>query len=167
MGKNTKMKEELLQESNVDLLLKDYLRKMKKIFGEEYAILTLTSDMNISSSLGYFTSKFDNIDENDISFALLKGSLLSNEKNYFNEVIKSKVELGELKDVLFLVNENLSFRKSLTRTFLNQSNKTNKELYNELDSKEQTIENLSTLNFYEIANKARILEKKFISVRTI
>ena len=167
MGKTTKMKEELLHDSNVDLLLKNYLRKMKQVFGEDYAILTLSSDINISNSLDYFTSKFDNIEDNDIAFSLLRSSILSNEKNYFNDVIKAKVELGELNDVLFLVKDNLSFRRSLTRTFINQSNKTNKELYNELDNKEKTIESLSTLNFYEIANKARILEKKFISVRTI
>ena len=161
MGKTNKEKELLLQESETELKLKNYLNKMNKVVGEEYALLTLSSNREISDSLNQFTSKFEDVESNDIAFILLKSALLSNEKNYWNEVTKDKTAFGELNDLVYLVNENLGFRKSLTRTFINQSDKSNKELYENLEDKTNTIRDLSTLNFYEIALKSRNLEKAF------
>lgn len=165
MGKNSKEKEILLKENENELLLKEYFYKFNNIAGEDYAISVLSSDKDIKTSLNYYTSSFPNIESNDIAFILLKSVILSNDKNYYSEVVKDKVSLGELNDIVYLINENLGFRRSLTRTFIRQSNKTNKELYNKLDNKENAIRDLSTINFYEEILKERKLEKPYLKVR--
>ena len=167
MGKNSKEKEILLQESNTELLLKAYFNKLNKIVGEDYAISTLSSDKDIKKSLYYYSSAFQNIESNDIAFILLKSILLSNDKNYYSDVIREKISLGELQDIMFLINENLGFRRSLTRTFIRQSDKADKELYDKLENKENIIRDLSTLNFYEEILKERKLEKPFLKVKVL
>lgn len=165
MGKKSKEKEFLLQETYNEKLLKSYFIKLNNIVGEDYTISTLSSDKDIKTSLNYYSSSFQNIDNNDIVFVLLKSALLSNDKNYYNDVIKEKISVGELQDLVFLVNENLGFRRSLTRTFIRQSEKTNEELYDELDNKENALRDLSTLNFYEEILKERKLERPYLKVR--
>ena len=66
--------------------------------------------------------------------------------NYFINVIKSKLAFGEYQDILDLVNMNLAFRKGLTRTLMNQSNRTDKELYANLKNNDHVIEDLDNLN---------------------
>jgi len=165
MGKNSKERDFLLQDTKTEILLKEYFNKLNNIVGEDYAISALSSDNDIKTSLNYYSSYFPNVESNDIAFILLKSIVLSNDKNYYSNVIREKISLGELQDIVFLLNENLGFRRSLTRTFIRQSNKSDKELYNMLDNKENIIRDLSTLNFYEEILKERKLERPFLKVK--
>lgn len=165
MSKKFKEKDLLLKESENELLLKGYFYKLNKIVGEDYAISTLSSNNDIKTSLEFYTSHLDNIESDDIAFILLKSILLSNDNNYYSNVVKEKISLGELNDVVYLVNSNLGFRRSLTRTFIRQCDKSNKELFNSLDNKEKVIDELSVLSFYEGILKERKLEKPYLKVR--
>ena len=165
MGKNSKEKDFLLQESKNELLLKTYFNKLNEIVGEDYSSLTLTSDGDIKKSLSMFSSKFNDVENEEIVFILLKSAMLSNDDNYYNNVVKEKISLGDISTIVYLVEENLGFRRSLTKTFIKQSNKSNKELYDNVLEKENVLRDISTLNFYEENLKERKLEKPFLKLK--
>ena len=162
MGKNTKLKEELLTESENELLLKSFLRKMGTFMGEEYASCILAMNYDLAESLKSFSDTFREIDitSDEIVFILIKNSLLSRYNNYYSEEVKDRINMGEFQELLSLVKDNNGFKKSLTKTIINNGRQTNKDLFNNLDNKEQVIRQLDDLKFYEEVVKAKTEEVK-------
>lgn len=158
MGKNSIIKEELLKESDTEVLLKTFLYQINMFLGEEVAVSSLSLRNDMVESLNEYTSKFEGKENNEIAFLLIRSAILSNQDNYFNEVVKSKLAFGEYQDVLDLVNLNYAFRKSLTRNLMNQSKKTDKELFEKLDNKENVIKDLDNIKFYEHIKEEKIKE---------
>ena len=163
MGKMTKYKEQILKESELETSLKEYLNKMSKFMGEDFTSLILSADKDIVESLNIFTNAFKDSNSDEITFILLRGAVLSNSKDYHVQVIKSNVSNGDLQDSLFLVNENMGFRKSLTRNLMNNSNVTDRELFNTLNDKETALQDLDTLIFYEHVLKEKEKELELLN----
>lgn len=160
MGKKYDIKENVLKESETEVLLKAFLLKINMFMGEEVAASTLTTQSDIIESLNEYTSKFKNSSNNEIAFLLIRSAILSNHNNYFIEVIKQKLAFGEYQDILDLINFNYAFRKNLTKVLINQSNRTDKELFNNLKNKNHVIEDLDNIKFYEQIKNERIEEYK-------
>ena len=66
-----------LEEKKEDTELKNYLAKICKIFGEDYATTILSSDYDIKRSINKFSSKFNDIDSIHIQSLLLQNAILS------------------------------------------------------------------------------------------
>ena len=162
MGKTTKLKEQLLSESENELLLKSFLYKMGIFMGEEYASCILAINYDLSESLKSFSDTFKEADitSDEIAFILIKNSLLSGYNNYYSEEVKDRINLGEFQELLSLVKDNNGFKKSLTKTIINNGRQTDKDLFNNLDNKEQVIRQLDNLKFYEEVVKAKTEEVK-------
>ena len=158
MSKNYEFKERILEETKTEMLLKAFLAKMNMFMGEEIAVSTLALRSDMIDSLNEYTSKFENNSNNEIAFLLMRSVLLSNQNNYYIDVIKTKIAFGEYQDVLDLINFNIAFRKSLTKNLINQSKKTDKELYEELQNKKHVIEDLDNIKFYEHIKEEKIKE---------
>lgn len=158
MSKNYKFKERILEETKTEMLLKAFLTKMNMFMGEEIAVSTLALRSDMIDSLNEYTSKFENNSNNEIAFLLMRSVLLSNQNNYYIDVIKTKIAFGEYQDALDLINFNIAFRKSLTKNLINQSKKTDKELYEELQNKKHVIEDLDNIKFYEHIKEEKIKE---------
>ena len=157
MGKNTKLKEELLTESENELLLKSFLRKMGTFMGEEYASCILAMNYDLAESLKSFSDTFREVDitSDEIAFILIKNSLLSGYNNYYSEEVKDRISMGELQELLNLVKDHNGYKKSLTKTIINNGRQSNKDLFNNLSNKEQVIRQLDDLRFYEEVIKAK------------
>ena len=149
MGKNYEYKEQLLKDSETEILLKKYLLKIDKFMGEEFAITTLCSDEDIIRSLKEYTFTFDGKNSQEIAFTLIRNALLSNNNSDLIVLIKEKIEFGELQDVLDMVSSGINCRRQLAKLFIHQADKTDKELYDRLENKEHVIEDLDNLKFYE------------------
>lgn len=162
MGKTTKLKEQLLSESENELLLKSFLYKMGIFMGEEYASCILAINYDLSESLKSFSDTFKEADitSDEIAFILIKNSLLSGYNNYYSEEVKDRINMGEFQELLSLVKDNNGFKKSLTKTIINNGRQTDKDLFNNLDNKEQVIRQLDNLKFYEEVVKTKTEEVK-------
>lgn len=160
MGKKYNEKEKLLEETKTEILLKAFLLKMNMFMGEEFAASTLATNNDMVESLNEFTSKFENSSNNEIAFLLIRSAILSNKNSYFIEVIKQKIAFGEYQTVLDLVNFNYAFRKNLTKNLINQSKKTDKQLYEELKNKDHVFEDLDNIKFFESITEEKIKEYK-------
>ena len=156
----------LVNESHEEILLKDFLKKIEHIFGEDYAILTLSSDIDFAKSINKYSKSFDNINNSTITFILLKSFVLSLEKDNFLDLDKEINEFilrENIKDLKELVQKNFAFRKYLIRILINQSDKRNIDLYKKHNDKSLIFEELEILNTYEnnfnniIKNKRRFI----------
>ena len=72
----------LLTENNKEIELKNYIYKIKEIFGEDYAVALLTSDINIEKSLHYFTSKLRGVSSINIESIMFQSAILSPRNKY-------------------------------------------------------------------------------------
>lgn len=150
----------LVSESNNEQLLKDFLNKLNNTFGEDYAVETLTTNIDMAKSINAYSSHFNRISNTDITFILLKSFVLSLHKNnstdqVINEYIL-KEEVNELKELL---KNDLLFRKYLIRKFINQANKRNIDLYKEQNDKAMIYEELDILNTFERLSKIRYYDE--------
>ncbi len=140
----------ILKESNEDIKLKKYLDKIKKIFGDDYAVLILSCDYDIVKSINKFTSKISNINSTHIQFLLLQAALLSN-NNYYKRLIEEKIEESDYEGLFPFISSNILFRKELVRLFIEQSDKNNYDIFNkkEFEEKDKIINNIKELKTYE------------------
>ena len=141
--------ERIIRETSEEQLLKKYISKMNKIFGEDYTTMILSSDYDISKSISRFTSKLTFLNNHSLQYILLKQSLLSNSSllNPFTE----KLEEMDFKEYLFRVDKDLCFRKGLTRNLISNSSRHNMDIFNSIDNdkdKETVIENITSLRDY-------------------
>ena len=143
--------EELLVEEEIDLRLKKYLSKIKKVFGEDYATLILSCDYDLKKSLDKFSSKFRGLDSLHIQFLLLQSALLSKD-NPFKDAINKKMEEDNYYFLFSNIIGNIYFRKGLIRLYIDNCDKSNKELFDSLktdEEKEIIIKNITELKRYE------------------
>ena len=141
--------EGIIKETSEEILLKKYLFKMNNIFGEDYTTMILSSDYDIKKSISMFSSKLNCIDNHSIQYILLKHSLLSND-DLFNQIVKNLKE-ENYKNILYLVQNNLCYRKILTRRLINNSNRQNMDIFNSIEDdkeKEIVVENINFLRDY-------------------
>ena len=164
MSKNAKLKENLLIESDNEALLKTYLKKMGSFMGDEFASCILATDYDLAESLKSFSNTFKEIDitSDEIAFILIKNSLLSNYDNYYSEEVKDRISMGEFQELLYLVKNHNGYKKSLTKTIINNGKRTNKELFNKIKDKELVIKQLDDLKFYEevVKNKNEEIKRR-------
>ena len=139
----------LLEETETEILLKDYLKYVEKIFGEDYAISTLTCHYDMAKSINSFSSKFEKTTQSSIMYALLRSFILSNRNDYEKKIINNYIYAYDFEEIEKIIKQNIYFRKSLVRTFIVQSDKTNKELYSKSEDKSLVFEQLSLLRDYE------------------
>lgn len=168
MKKESEFKKNILQESETEILLKSFLNKMNKFMGEECTVLMFTEEYDIVKSLSKYTSRFNGINNKEIEFILIRNAILSNINNYYINVIKEKMAFGEFHDIstiVELIEENLGFRRSLVKALMNQSNVTDEELYNNLSSNENVINELDTLRFFENNRKSVTDEREKLVLR--
>lgn len=141
--------ERIIGETSEERLLKKYISKMNKIFGEDYTTMILSSDYDINKSISKFTSKLTFINNHSLQYILLKQSLLSN-SSLLNPFMEQLQEV-DFKEYLFRVDKDLCFRKGLTRNLINNSSKENIDIFNSIEEdkdKEMVIENITSLRDY-------------------
>ena len=64
--------ERIIGETSEERLLKKYISKMNKIFGEDYTTMILSSDYDINKSISKFTSKLTFLNNHSLQYILLK-----------------------------------------------------------------------------------------------
>lgn len=154
------IKKEALKERLIDIRLKEYFNKMKTVVGYEYTYLTLSTDESIKKSLMTFSKHFDKFDENTIALALLRSSVLSNEKNPTNDIVREYIAEDRLEDLVTAVHCNFAFRKSLTKIYMNHSKETNEETYSKGNDNNNKIGDLLSLIYFEQYLKREKANKK-------
>ena len=143
------IKNKALEEREIDIKLKNYFNKMKNLVGDEYTYLTLSTKESIKDSIESFTKDFDNVDENEIVLSLLRSSVISNEDNEINRIVKKFIDKGAFEDLVTLVNCNLAFRKGLTKVFMNHAHESNLITYSKRTNENNTIGDLLSLIYFE------------------
>lgn len=148
-----KHKYEVLKETEMDKKLKNFFKKMINITGEGYASITLSTEESIKDSLTRFSEDFDDVDEDEIIFALIKAALISNDYDSDSiDLAKQIVKEKKIDDLIFLIDYNFYFRKEITKNYMSQCLETNLQTYKKSYEENSTINNLLILNEY-IANR--------------
>ena len=138
-----------LKERKIEVELKKYLKKTNDLYGEDFTCLVLNSLESPSMSLKSFTDKFPNISDTDIVLALIKAGTISLIDNYQNNYVRGFVSEGEMEKIMNIVYYNLSLRKMLTRTLIQNSYFSNSDIIKKKDSEDNTIGNLLTILFFQ------------------
>ncbi len=167
MTKQEEMKKEILSDSEVDKKLKKYFQNMIKFAGEDYALISLSSEESVKDSIATFTSKFDDVSDVEILCSLIKGAILSSERLKSNLVVRKFITAGNLEDLVILADENLGFRRALTKTFMKQCYNSNEETFNKKKKEGNALGNLITMEYFEEELKRnkvkRLIKDKSIS----
>lgn len=144
----------LVNESNDELLLKTFLKKINQVFGEDYAVETLCINTDMAKSINRYSKVFDRINNTAIAYSLIKAFILSpNKDNSNDKLINDYILQEKINELKELIKNDLIFRKYLIRKFINQSDKKNLDLYKKQNDKLLIIEELEILSTYEKASK--------------
>lgn len=144
----------LVSESDDELVLKNFLKKIEHIFGEDFALETLSSNIDLAKSINQYSKAFDSINNTSIVFILLKSFVLSLDKdNYLDNDINNYILKENIEELKELIKNNLMYRKHLVRKLIRQSNIKNMDLYKKQNDKSLVYEELEILNVYERTSK--------------
>ena len=126
-------KDQILEECEIEILLKNYLKIMIGTVGEDYTLATfLEMGDNIVGSLSFYSNRFSNVTNQQLMAALLKGAILSK---------KSSANLDRIKKLLISYNSNkiilttFSNRKSrieIIKIYMSQHEMSNDKLFEKL-----------------------------------
>lgn len=167
MTKQEEMKKEILSDSELDVRLKKYFQYMIKVVGEDYALISLSSEESIKDSIASFTSSFDDVSDVEILCSLIRGAILSSERLKSNLVVRKYITDGNIEDLIILADQNLGFRRALTKTFMKQCYESNEKTFSKKKKEGNALGNLITIKYYEEdlkRNKVkRLLKDKSIS----
>ena len=86
-----RIKEELLNDSNLDIKLKEYVKRMNTIGTREYTKDTFLTKDTIKNSLMSFSNIFDDDDKLDIDLAIIKAAIISNDYNSLENILVKKL----------------------------------------------------------------------------
>jgi len=146
----------LVCESNEEIILKKFLKKIEKICGEDYAVETLSSNIDLAKSINTYSKIFDNFNNTTIMYILLKSFVLSLDKSdYIDQTVNEYILKENIKELKELISNNLMFRKYLIRKLINQSDKKNIDLYKKQNDKSLIYEELDILYTYERVSKVK------------
>ncbi len=155
------IKYEVLKEEQLDKKLKYYFRKLLSVVGEEYAIVTLSTEETVKDSITSFSKDFDDEYDIDIKLALIKASLISNNYNsYGNDLVRKLVQDNKIDDLLEYIDINYNLRRSLTKNFIDQCYDTNLQTYEKRTGENSTISDLLLLSKYVDDKDEKKLQKK-------
>ena len=144
-----KIKYELLKEEQLDKKLKYYFRKLISVVGEEYAIVTLSTEDTVKESITSFSKDFDDEYDIDIKLALIKAALISNNYNsYSNNIVRQLVQEDKIDDLLEYIDIDYNLRRCLTKNFIDQCYDTNLQTYEKRTGENTTIGDLLKLSNY-------------------
>lgn len=142
----------IVNEREIEIRLKKYFKYLDNLVGEDYASLVFASNISLTESLKMFTSKFDDISDNDIIFALLRSSVISKDVNSnINLIVKSYIDNGDFEELFDLIRDNYSIRKQLTRNFIRDSYSSNYQIYNKKEDNDNTLGNVLSLKYYQMS----------------
>jgi hypothetical protein len=156
-----KIKYEVLREELLDKKLKYYFRKIISIVGEEYAIVTLSTEETVKESITSFSRDFDDENDVDIKIALIKASLISNNYDSFsNSLVRKFVQENNINDLLEYIDTNYNLRRCLTKNYIEQCYETNLQTYEKRTGENTAISDLLILNQFYDEHIEKQLQKK-------
>ena len=150
---------DILEDSEIDIKLKNYFDKMINFVGEDYTCESLNVSESIQQSIATFSDNFDDVNDNDIIFSLLKSAILSNNNSYSVYCVKQLVSENKIDELLTLANEDFHFRRELVRNSMNQCLSSNLSLFNRLLNSDEAYVRL--YNLLEYQNSLKDKEKEY------
>ena len=158
----------IISESKKEEDFKEYINKINNVFGEDYALVVLTSNENIERSLGFFTSK-NNLNSINIESILFQSAILS-QKNKFHSLFTERTDRDFWFEYFLKIESDMSFKKGLIKELLRDNNTSNMKLFNKLktrDEREIALYNMFQLKKYEKSLSAQVEQQKRRELRSL
>jgi hypothetical protein len=152
-------KTNIVAEGRTEKKLKNYLSVIAHHCGEEYAAEIVVTDDSVKKAISRFSSKFEKDKEEDIIYALLKGSIISDDREKLdNHLVSALIEDNDMPLLVEYFKNNLLFRRSVAFTFIENSTRLNEDILNANSEKNQSLENLEKFRDYKLSVER---QKKF------
>lgn len=140
----------LLAENKTERKLKSYLSRVAHRCGDDYAAAILVDHENVKQAICYYSSEFDKEKESDIIYALLKGSVISDDReNLNNHLVSALIEDNEIPLLVESFRTNLQFREAVAKTFIENSTRSNEDILQANREKTFSLDNLESLCDYK------------------
>ena len=141
----------LLAENKTERKLKSYLSSVAHRCGEDYAAAILVDDANVKQAICYYSSEFDKEKESDILYALLKGSVISDDReNLNNHLVSALIEDNEIPLLVESFRTNFQFREAVANTFIENSTRSNEDILESNREKFFSLDKLESLSDYKL-----------------
>jgi hypothetical protein len=152
-------KTNIVVEGRTERKLKNYLSVIAHRCGEDYAAEIIACDDSVKEAISKFSSIFEKDKEEDIIYALLKGSIISDDREKLdNHLVSALIEDGDMPLLVENFKTNFIFRRSVAMTFIENSTRSNESILNANPEKEQSLENLEKFRDYKLSV---VKQKKF------
>ena len=152
-------KAKIVAENKTEKKLKSYMSLIAERCGEDYATEIIVTDESVKDAISIFSSKFENDKEEDIIYALLKGSIISDDREVLsNHLVSALIEDNDMPLLVEYFKNNLLFRRSVAFTFIENSTRLNEDILKANSEKNQSLENLEKFRDYKLSVER---QKKF------